>query len=66
MHLSAWISQQQGLTQREFAERVGVTQGRIAQLLSGDIPSMALAVRIRTETQGEVALDDWIETAVAD
>jgi len=65
MHLSDWISQQ-GLTQREFADRVDVTQGRIAQLLFGDTPSWALALRIRNETQGQVALEDWVPTIAAE
>lgn len=58
MQLSDWIIRQ-GLTQETFAKIVGVTQGRVAQILQGDMPSMALAVRIREATGGAVTPNDF-------
>lgn len=47
------------LSQSEFALRVGVTQGRIAQLVAGDLPSFKLAQRIQKESGGSVKVGDW-------
>jgi len=49
------------MTQEQFARLVGVSQGRIAQLLHGDLPSMSLACRISHATDGEVAPNDWVQ-----
>jgi transcriptional regulator with XRE-family HTH domain len=57
MQLSDWLAEKDQ-TQEAFAKVVGVTQGRIAQLLNGDLPSMALAMRIQDATGGAVALND--------
>jgi len=62
MQLSAWL-QESGLTQDAFGRAVGVTQGRIAQLLQGGLPSMALAIRIEEATGGEVTRADWGATS---
>jgi transcriptional regulator with XRE-family HTH domain len=50
-----------GRTQSEFADAVGTTQGRISQLINvvGDMPSLDLARRIRSESDGAVDFDDW-------
>jgi len=53
-----------GLKQEDFAALVGVTQGRISQLVAGDSPSLPLALRIFDETKGRVGLSDW-QTAEA-
>jgi len=58
MQLSAWL-QENGLTQEAFGLTVGVTQGRIAQLVQGGLPSMGLAIRIEEATGGQVARADW-------
>lgn len=60
MRFSDWFASQQGLTQEAFAKRVGVTQGRIAQLISGDMPSMTLALAIEQTTNGVVTPNDFM------
>lgn len=60
MQFSVWFAAQEDLTQQAFAKRVGVTQGRIAQLLSGALPSMALAARIQKATKGDVTPNDFM------
>jgi transcriptional regulator with XRE-family HTH domain len=60
MRFSVWFSTQEGLTQEAFAKSVGVTQGRIAQILTGDMPSMALAFEIMKATGGAVTPNDFI------
>lgn len=62
MQLSDWL-QSRELTQEAFARIVGVTQGRIAQILQGDMPSMGLAARIHDATGGAVAPNDFAKIA---
>lgn len=59
MRFSDWFAAQPGLTQEAFARRVGVTQGRIAQVLDGDLPSFKLALAIEAETAGSVTPNDF-------
>jgi transcriptional regulator with XRE-family HTH domain len=47
------------IKQDDFAKRVGCTQGRIAQLIAGAIPSMQLAQKIASETNNKVPLGEW-------
>lgn len=61
MQLPDWLSQQKGMTQEALAKRVGVTQGRIAQLLHGELPSMPLAARIQEATGGAVTPNDFLQ-----
>lgn len=61
MRFADWFNRQEGLTQESFAHAVGVTQGRIAQLLNGDLPSMQLAARIKEATGGKVTPNDFIQ-----
>lgn len=60
MRLEKWFASQEGITQLAFARSVGVTQGRVAQLLQGEMPSLSLAMRIREVTEGAVTPDDFI------
>lgn len=60
MRLTEWFSAQPGLTQDALAKSLGVTQGRIAQLLGGDLPSMQLAIRIKEHTAGAVTPNDFL------
>jgi 3,4-dihydroxy 2-butanone 4-phosphate synthase/GTP cyclohydrolase II len=62
MQFSTWFAKQQqdGLTQWRFAKEVGVSQGRIAQILGGDVPSMSLAIRIKEATGGKVTPNDFL------
>jgi transcriptional regulator with XRE-family HTH domain len=59
MRFSEWFADQRDLTQQALAERLDVTQGRIAQLLSDDLPSFKLALRIQDVTRGAVSPNDW-------
>ena len=62
MRFAKWFDRQrkqEGLTQQAFASEVGITQGRVAQLLKGDLPSMQLAFRITHATDGEVEPNDF-------
>jgi 3,4-dihydroxy 2-butanone 4-phosphate synthase/GTP cyclohydrolase II len=65
MRLSEWFKAQGGLTQQTFARTVGVTQGRIAQLLDGDLPSLPLAFRIAAATDGQVTPNDFFPQSEA-
>lgn len=50
-----------GITQAAFAERVSVSKGYITELLNGSKrPSLALAVRIETESGAAVPASSWI------
>ena len=51
------------ITQTEFAERIGVTPGRVHQLLNGKDgrPSLWLAGRIEKATGGAVTFTDWLQ-----
>lgn len=60
MRFSVWFAAQENLTQEKLAKRLGVTQGRIAQLLRGDMPSMPLAAKIQKETAGAVTPNDFL------
>lgn len=57
-HLSA-----SGVTQADFASRVGVDQSTISRLTRGGSPSWALAARIEKATGGVVLVSDWAELA---
>jgi transcriptional regulator with XRE-family HTH domain len=58
MQLSAWL-EIEGMTQEVLARRVGVSQSRVAQLVAGELPSLALAQRIFVATGGEVTPNDF-------
>lgn len=60
MHLSDWFSKQ-NMTQQALADNLGVTQGRVAQLLSGATPSWSLAARIQEATHGAVTPNDFLQ-----
>lgn len=60
MQFSQWFRDRPNLTQEALAQQLGVTQGRIAQLLRGDLPSMQLAARIAKITDGEVTANDFL------
>src|SRR5688500_11680436 len=64
MKFSAWL-EGSGLSQSELARALGVTQGRISQVLAGAKPSFDLANRIRTLTRNKVRPEDFAETALS-
>ena len=51
------------LSQEEFGLSVGCTQGRISQLVAGDMPSLELAQNIAKATNGKVGINDWEQKA---
>jgi 3,4-dihydroxy 2-butanone 4-phosphate synthase/GTP cyclohydrolase II len=57
MKLSDWLINK-GVTQAELASALGITQGRVSQLVKGDVPSLDLAVRIERITKGKVRAGD--------
>ncbi len=61
MKLEKWL-EGSGLTQAELARALGVTQGRISQVLAGGRPSLDLAQRIQALTKNKVRPEDFVET----
>lgn len=59
MRLSDWLDQND-ITQKAFAKRLGLTQGRISQVCTGGTDSLRLANRISDETSGQVAISDLV------
>jgi 3,4-dihydroxy 2-butanone 4-phosphate synthase / GTP cyclohydrolase II len=64
MKLEKWL-EGSGLSQSELARALGVTQGRISQVLAGAKPSFDLANRIQTLTRNKVRPEDFAETALS-
>ncbi len=64
MKLSNWL-ETAGLNQSELARELGITQGRVSQLIAGAKPSLELAARIQSITANKVRLDDFVEFPVA-
>jgi 3,4-dihydroxy 2-butanone 4-phosphate synthase/GTP cyclohydrolase II len=62
MKLGEWL-ERSGFTQVELARALGVTQGRISQVLAGAKPSFDLANRIQSITKNKVRPEDFIEAA---
>ena len=55
---------QNGLTQEQFAERIGVDQSTISRLLKNKMrPSLTLAVNIERETGGAIPASAWLRSA---
>jgi len=60
MKLSEYLSQRR-ITRRDFAAKIGVSNGRITQLCDGSgWPSRDVAERIAVETGGDVTADDFL------
>ena len=58
MKLSAWLEQSR-TSQSDLARLLGVTQGRISQLVAGAKPSLELAVKIAAATDQQVRPQDF-------
>ena len=63
MKLANWL-RGTGKTQGELAVLLGVTQGRISQLIAGSVPSLDLAMKIEAVSKGKVRADDLAGPAV--
>lgn len=65
MMLSEWL-ETNGMSQGTFAEKVGLTQGRISQIIAKGTRDIMTARRIEDATDGAVPIaallpDDWRE-----
>ena len=60
MKLSEWLANS-GTSQSELARRLGVTQGRVSQLVAGALPSLDLANKIAAATGNKVRAQDFGE-----
>ena len=58
MKLSEWLANS-GVSQSELARRLGVTQGRVSQLVAGALPSLDLANKIAAATGNKVRPSDF-------
>lgn len=58
--LAAYFARHQKTKRKiDLAKAVGVTPGRVSQLLRGQRPGLALALAINHWTSGEVRPEDW-------
>ena len=58
MKLSEWLANS-GTSQSELARRLGITQGRVSQLVAGALPSLDLANKIAAATGNKVRPADF-------
>ena len=58
MKLSEWLANS-STSQSEFARQLGVTQGRISQIVAGEQPSLDLAMKIAGLTNNQVRPQDF-------
>jgi len=58
MDLSKWLAMT-GTTQNDLAGLLGITQGRVSQLIKGAAPSFDLAMNIAEVTKGKVRAEDF-------
>ncbi|HHN72863.1 MAG TPA: 3,4-dihydroxy-2-butanone-4-phosphate synthase, partial [Thermopetrobacter sp.] len=59
MKLAEWLKET-GTTQAALARRLGISQGRVSQLVAGDAPSLELALKITEATGGAVTPADFV------
>ena len=60
MKLVDWLANSH-TSQSELARQLGITQGRVSQIVRGESPSFDLAMKIQTITQGRVRPEDFQE-----
>jgi len=65
MKLSAWLTNSR-TSQSELARLLGITQGRVSQLVAGAQPSLELAVKIAAATGNQVNPRDFKDTEMSD
>ena len=58
MKLAEWLINS-GISQSELARRLGITQGRVSQLVAGALPSLELANKIAAATGHKVRPQDF-------
>lgn len=59
MKLAEYLDRE-GIKRGDFAERIGVSAGRVTQLCDGGWPSSDVAEKIVVETGGAVTADDFL------
>ena len=59
MTLAKWLEQRK-MTQTAFAKKVGLTQGRISQIIKNGTNDLATAMRIQQAAEYEVTLRDLL------
>ena len=64
MKLSTWLVNS-GTSQSELARRLGITQGRVSQLVAGAQPSLELANKIAALTGNKVRPEDFGDQTMA-
>ncbi len=64
MKLSEWLANS-GVSQSELARRLGITQGRVSQLVGGAQPSLELANKIAAVTGNKVRPSDFGDQTMA-
>lgn len=64
MTLTEWLATHE-VRQAAFAEKVGLTQGRISQIAANGTRDMPTAMRISDATGGEVTLSDLLPREAA-
>ena len=64
MKLSEWLANS-GTSQSELARRLGVTQGRVSQLVAGALPALDLANKIAAATGNKVRPADFGDQTMA-
>ena len=64
MKLSEWLVNS-GVSQSELARRLGITQGRVSQLVGGAQPSLELANKIAAATGNKVRPQDFGDQTMA-
>ncbi len=62
MRLSEWLTNN-AMTQAHLARNLGITQGRVSQLIKGAPPSLDLAIKIEKITKGKVRAKDLTGSA---
>lgn len=52
-----------GITQKEFADAIGITQATVSRICAGKLrPSSTVMVKIATQTKGQVPILSWFES----
>jgi DNA-binding transcriptional regulator YdaS (Cro superfamily) len=65
MKLKQWIVKTEGMSQREFASRLGIGEGHLNRWLMGlNIPSLRNAIMIEKLTNGEVTAEDLLPVTI--
>jgi 3,4-dihydroxy 2-butanone 4-phosphate synthase/GTP cyclohydrolase II len=65
MTLSQWL-EQTGTTQTRLADLLGISQGRVSQLIKGAVPSFDLVMKIAEVTRNKVQAADFHEADMTD